>query len=394
MVPPFRAGWVSPELRRQIHQQCLRESVNGHRVSYNPCHRHKGHHRRGLARDMKFGFFLLSPGSGPERTTASVLADTVALAEEAEALGFDHLWIAEHHFASLSLSPSPLLTLSHLAARTERIRLGTGVLVLPLHQPMRLAEEIAYTDLISGGRVDIGVGAGSHVHESLGLDTDLSRSHEQFLEALDILHMAFQDGRVEFDGEHYKVPDTAVAIAPAQRPHPPIYVAGMSSDPRVMKRLAERGYRAFASLFGPADGAPAAKREAVLQGFDEAGVDRSNCHYAGQRLIYVTDDPEDARDAAAHASNTLALVAALKGGVAQFEGHYAKPPADIAAPSVDSLLKDAMIGPPARVAELIREDVRHLGLEQLSCFMQFGGLSRERVAQSMRRFMREVVPAL
>lgn len=343
---------------------------------------------------MKFGFFLLSPQLDRERSASTVLADSIALAEEAEGLGFDHLWVAEHHFANLSLSPSPLLTLSHLAARTQRIRLGTGVLVLPLQDPMRLAEEIAYVDIVSDGRLDVGVGAGSQVHESRGLGVDFARANDRFVEVLDILHMALESGRVEFDGEHFQVPATPMSLQPVQRPHPPIYIAGMSSEPRVMRRMAERGYRAFASLFGPADGAAAEKREAVLQGFDAAGVPRAQCRYAAQRLIYVADDPEDARDAATHARDTLQLVHALKGGQARFEGHFAAPPDDALALSVEAVQRDVMIGSPAHIAAKIREDLHHLKLEQLSCFMQFGGLDRARVLRSMRRFMQEVVPAL
>ena len=94
--------------------------------------------------------------------------DTIALAQEAESLDLTTCG-SEHHFGSLSLSPSPLMTLSHLAGRTERIRLGTGVLVLPLHHPMRLAEEVAYVDGLSGGRLDWGLGAGSQDHEGRGL---------------------------------------------------------------------------------------------------------------------------------------------------------------------------------------------------------------------------------
>ena len=344
---------------------------------------------------MKYGFFLLSPQIDRDRSAATVLADTIAMAEEAEGLGFDHLWVAEHHFANLSLSPSPLITLSHLAAHTRRIRLGTGVLVLPLQNPMRLAEEIAYVDIVSGGRLDVGVGAGSQIHESRGLGSDFSSANDRFVEALDILHMAFESGRVAFDGEHFQVPDTTMSLRPLQRPHPPIYVAGMTSEPRVMCRVAKRGYRALASLFGPADGSAAEKREAVLQGFDAAGVPRVQCHYAGQRLIYVTDDPEDASEAAAHARDTLQLVHALKGGQARFQGHFAAPPANGALSiSLEDVQRDVMIGTPDRIAALIREDRHHLGLEQLSCFMQFGGLDRERVLRSMQRFMQEVVPAV
>ena len=344
---------------------------------------------------MHFGFFLLSPQLDRSREAGQVLADSLALAEEAETLGFEHLWVAEHHFANLSLSPSPLMTLSHVAARTERIRLGTGVLVLPFYQPMRLAEELAYADMLSGGRLDIGVGAGSHVHESRGLGADLGQSHERFLEALDILHIALETGRVSYEGEFFQIEDTPMSLRPLQSPLPPVYVAGMSSDPRVMQRIAERGYRAFASLFGPADGPAADKRASVLEGFTAADVPRERCYYAGQRLIYVTHDAEDAREAAAHARATLQLVHALKGGVAHFDGHFASAPASgDQALSVESVQRDTMIGTPERVTALIEADRRHLQLDQLSCFMQFGGLSREKVIRSMRLFMREVVPAL
>ena len=344
---------------------------------------------------MKFGFFLLSPQIDHTRSAATILADSIALGEAAEVLGFDHLWVAEHHFANLSLSPSPLLTLSHLAARTERIRLGTGVLVLPLQDPMRLVEEIAYVDIVSGGRLDVGVGSGSQVHESRGLGIDFASANDRFVEALDILHMAFVEGRVAFDGDHFQVPDTPMSLRPVQRPHPPVYVAGMTAEPQVMRRVAERGYRAFASLFGPADGAPAEKREAVLKEFDAAGVPRERCHYAAQRLIYVTDDPDDARDAAAHARETLQLVHALKGGHARFDGHFAAPPPDGGpALSLEDVQRDVMIGAPDDIAAKIRADHHHLKLDQLSCFMQFGGLDRDRVIRSMRRFMEEVVPAL
>ena len=343
---------------------------------------------------MKFGFFLLSPQIDRDKPACEVVADSVALAKEADSLGFDHLWVSEHHFGSLSLSPSPLMTLAHLAACTHRIRLGTGVLVLPLHHPMRLAEEIAYIDSLSGGRVDLGVGAGSHVHEGRGLGVDLKVDHERFLEALDILHMAFETGRVSFDGKHFQVPETPISIPPLQRHGPQVYVAGMSGDEAVTSRIAKRGYCAFTSLFGPAAEGPLQKREALLLGFDAAGVPRHQARFAGQRLMYVATDEDDARDAAMHARQTLQIVAALKSGTAEFTDHFAAAPAGMVSPSIDDVLRDTMIGSPERIARLIQEDVEVLGLEQLSCFMQFGSMSRERIKGSMKRFMTDVVPLL
>lgn len=343
---------------------------------------------------MDFGLFLLSPQIDHGRSPATVLADTLALAGEAEQIGFDHLWVAEHHFANLSLSPSPLITLSHLAARTSRIRLGSGVLVLPLYHPMRLVEEIAYVDALSEGRLDLGVGGGSQAHESRGLETELGESHARFLESLDILHMAFENGVVEFEGEHFQVPATPMAVRPVQAGGPPVYVAGMSGDERVTRRIAERGYRAFASLFGPAQGPAAAKREEVLSGFDAVGVPRERCSYAGQRVVYVTDEDDDALDAAKELIATMRVVTTLKGGAARFDGHFVDAPPMPEEPTPEALLENTMIGSPARIAEMIEEDREVLGLDHFSCFMQFGGLSRERVVCSMRRFMDEVVPRL
>ena len=110
--------------------------------------------------------------------------------------------------------------------------------------------------------------------------------------------------------------------------------------------------------------------------------------------MYVAKDEDDARDAARHARQTLQIVGALKSGTAEFTDHFAAAPSGTVDPSLDDVLRDTMIGSPERIARLIREDVRVLGLEQLSCFMQFGGMSRERIKGSMKRFMTDVVPAL
>ena len=113
--------------------------------------------------------------------------------------------------------------------------------MLPLHHPMRLAEEIAYVDHLCEGRLNIGIGSGSQVHESRGLETSLDEAHGRFLESLDILQMAFDEGAVEYEGQHYRIASTPMAIRPHQQPHPPIFVAGKSGDAEVTRRIAERG---------------------------------------------------------------------------------------------------------------------------------------------------------
>ena len=341
---------------------------------------------------MEFGLFLLSPQLDATRCDKTVLNDTIELGRAAEELGFDALWVAEHHFANLSLSPSPLLALAHIAARTSSIRLGTGVLVLPLYQPLRLAEEIAYVDVISNGRLNVGVGSGSQAHEARGFETDLSDAHERFLEVLDIVQMAFDDGVVAFQGKHFRIAPTPMSIRPQQQPHPPIYVAGMSGDAAVTTRIAERGYTAFSSLFGPAEEAPSSKREQYLQGYDAAGVPRAECRFAAQRIVYLTDDEAQARDAAQQALLTMRAVSTLKGPSAQFSGHRVQCEPLKHEPDVDELLEGLMIGSPEKVARLIAADLEVLNPVHFSCFMQFGNIDRARTLRSMQRFMAEVAP--
>ena len=343
---------------------------------------------------MKFDLFLLSPQRRLDKSPTEVLTDTIELVLAAESLGFETAWVAEHHFANLSLSPSPLLTLAHCAARTSRIRLGTGVLVLPLYQPMRLAEEICYVDIVSDGRLNVGVGAGSQAHESRGFGANLNDASARFSESLDILEMAFDTGYVEYQGAHFQVERTPLSLRPLQKPHPPIYVAGMTGHADTTRRIARRGYAAFATLAGPPEGDPMSKRRKYEQGFIDEGRDPAALKLAGQRLIYVTDDPADARDAAEHALYTLRAVRTAKGPAAQFDGHEILPEVAPDEPDVETFLSGAMIGSAEKVATMLSADLATLGLTQLSCFMHFGAMTRARVIGSMERFMRDVVPQL
>ena len=108
---------------------------------------------------MKFDLFCLMPQRDPAQALAEVYQETVDLIRLAEDIGFDTAWFAEHHFSNYSICPSPLMMAMHCAGHTTRIRLGTGVLVLPLYHPVRVLEEIGMVDVLSGGRLTIGIGS-------------------------------------------------------------------------------------------------------------------------------------------------------------------------------------------------------------------------------------------
>jgi alkanesulfonate monooxygenase SsuD/methylene tetrahydromethanopterin reductase-like flavin-dependent oxidoreductase (luciferase family) len=152
------------------------------------------------------------------------------LMRAAEDLGFDSVWPAEHHFTEYGYCASPALSLAAVAAQTRRIRLGTGVVVLPLNHPLRVAEDYAFLDHLSDGRVDLGIGRGYQPLEFQRYGVDQTTTRAQFDEALEVIHQAWARGRVSFQGKHYRFDDVPIRPRPVQRPHPPIWMAALSAE--------------------------------------------------------------------------------------------------------------------------------------------------------------------
>jgi alkanesulfonate monooxygenase SsuD/methylene tetrahydromethanopterin reductase-like flavin-dependent oxidoreductase (luciferase family) len=174
---------------------------------------------------MRFGLFFQAPES-PGRTHAERFAEMFDLVALAESLGFDVAWLAEIHFGgAFSLLSNPLMAVPVIAARTRRIRIGTAVTLLPLHHPLSCAEQAATADLLSGGRLEFGVGRGSIPTQFHGFRVPLAENRARFDEALDIIRLAWTRDRFSYRGAFYEVDNLAVVPKPLQRPHPPIRVA-------------------------------------------------------------------------------------------------------------------------------------------------------------------------
>ena len=172
---------------------------------------------------MQFGLFSHIPW--PEGTDpGQILASTTEQVQYGEQLGFQSAWFAEHHFSRYGLGSASLLILGHIAARTETIRLGTAILVPPLHHPIRLAEETATLDLLSGGRLDVGFGRGSAGYEYNGYTVDQTESQERFRETIRIVEQLWSTPNVSFDGKYYQLNQITLVPGPAQQP-PPMHIA-------------------------------------------------------------------------------------------------------------------------------------------------------------------------
>lgn len=200
---------------------------------------------------MRFGFFdqLPCPDGFTERQRYK---DILAQIDLADTLGFDTAWLGEIHFIrQFSILSDPLMTLAAAAQRTRRIRLGTAVTLLPLHSPIKIAEEAAICDILSDGRLEFGVGRGIARHyPSYGIPPEESRG--RFDEALDFILAAWTNETFSFDGRYFQARDLALVPRPVQTPHPPVRIAANSPD--TFPLAAERRLPLFASpLINPPD---------------------------------------------------------------------------------------------------------------------------------------------
>jgi alkanesulfonate monooxygenase SsuD/methylene tetrahydromethanopterin reductase-like flavin-dependent oxidoreductase (luciferase family) len=169
-------------------------------------------------------------GMPGERSAAEIMSDALELAELLEELEFDHTRFAEHHFSDYVGVPSPAIAGAAIAARTKRLRIGIGISVLPLHNPVTVAEEYAMLDVISNGRVEFGAGRGYQAGEFKGHNIPLSESRERFEEALDVIEgMWSAKGEFSHEGAFYRVDDIELFPRPVQDPIP-IRVAAVSPD--------------------------------------------------------------------------------------------------------------------------------------------------------------------
>src|ERR1041384_340784 len=212
---------------------------------------------------MKVGsyFFIQSP---PGRSSSEIIRDEVDQMVLTEELGFDSVWLTEHHYADYGLSSAPSVLLATLAARTRRIRLGVGVYVIPFHHPLRLAEETATLDILSGGRLTVGLGRGNRPMEFYGHGIPQDQSRARMQEGVEVLLQAWTRDRVSFDGAYWQIQDVPVYPKPLQAPHPPLAFAVTS--PETIAWTAKHGYGMLSSGLGTPLPQTITNRDAYLRG--------------------------------------------------------------------------------------------------------------------------------
>jgi alkanesulfonate monooxygenase SsuD/methylene tetrahydromethanopterin reductase-like flavin-dependent oxidoreductase (luciferase family) len=251
---------------------------------------------------MRFGLLCTASVGSSE-----AIRDYVELNVEAEALGFVSTFLVEHHFSGWNQVAATLMLQACVATRTSTLRLGTGVMVLPWHNPVLLAEQVATLDVLSDGRVDLGVGKGYRYSEFRGFGIDQREADERFTEALDVMLRAWTTReRFSHHDRYWDFDDIAVEPPPVQSPHPPIWVAAASEAS--VRRAADRGHNLildqYASLdqiaerigwFGEGDGdGEVAVARQVYVAHSRAEADDALTRHAAftRRILEVSRTPE------------------------------------------------------------------------------------------------------
>jgi alkanesulfonate monooxygenase SsuD/methylene tetrahydromethanopterin reductase-like flavin-dependent oxidoreductase (luciferase family) len=192
---------------------------------------------------MKFGLFgsAQAKRAGPDTDSSQGFRDFIDNNVEAEALGYYSTFLVEHHFTGFGQVSASLNLLTWLGARTRHLRLGTAVLVLPWHNPVLLAEQAATLDLLSGGRLDFGVGKGYRWNEFAGFCVAMEEADERFEESLEVMTKAFVcETPFSHRGKYWQFDDIVVEPPAAQKPHPPFWMGAGSRNS--VRQVAERGY--------------------------------------------------------------------------------------------------------------------------------------------------------
>jgi len=349
---------------------------------------------------MKFGMLHLFENP-IGKTEHEIVHEQLTLMRAAETCGFDSVWPAEHHFSEYGYCASPALTLAALALETKRLRLGTGVVVLPLNHPLRVAEDYAMLDLMSDGRVDLGVGRGYQPLEFSRYGVDQTRTREMFHEAIEVIRRAWTEEAVTFHGSHYHFDSVPVRPKPLQRPHPPIWMAALS--PETFELAGRYG---FHLLFGTVFGLPPDKardlQAAYRRGLVAGGHDTAGRRRAALMMVYVADSLEQARvefrDPVVWYYRTIAKYVAPPAGHAPVKGYemYVRTRDLVASATWDEFVarKAVVCGDPDTVVEALATAQETYGFTDLLCWTRLGGLDHRKVLRSMDLMSTKVFPHL
>ena len=306
---------------------------------------------------------------------------------EAESLGYDNIWLTEHHFTEDAYNPASLSMAAAVGAVTSRIRIGTFILLLPFIHPVRAAEDITLADIVSDGRFDIGVGMGYTHDEFNAFQIDRGERAPRFVESIELMKRLFTEESVTFDGRFTQTKDMTLTPKPVQQPHPPLWIG--ARGPKAIRRAAEFGANLMTTL-GP-DPAPL-----YLDTLKELGHDPATFKIAQLRMVYCAESEDQAwEEIQDHLAHVFGYYERVLGEAADVEGDDLplpfKRPEDIR----HSALADGaiMAGTPDQVAQKLDAFCNEFTCTDFICSTHFAGIDPQKSSRSNELFAKHVMPA-
>lgn len=316
-------------------------------------------------------------------------AERLQLLEAADAAGFFCYHLAEHHATPLGMAPSPALFLTAAAQRTQQIRLGPLVYLLPLYHPLRLIEEVCMLDHLSEGRLELGIGRGVSPYELGYFDVDATDTRAIFNEALAVLVAGMTHERLTFEGQHYQYHDVPMELRPMQQPYPPLWYP--THNPDSIEYAARHGYN-FVGL------GPAALVRQQVETYRQTWAahrqepDRLNGHVAEPKVgvlrqVFVANTDAEALAAARPAHGDW-----YRSITKLWHEHNDHSVDDLFAWELATQHGTLLFGSPTRVREQIAQLLEVSGCNYLICSFAWGSFPHEQMLRSLRLFVEEVMP--
>ena len=330
---------------------------------------------------VKFGY-LMGFRNPPKLSKLGDADFYTAMFEQIEYLdqaGFDTIWTTEHHFVDDGYLSSVMPMLAAMAARTKRVNVGSFVLLGPFYHPLRLAEDAALIDVMSNGRVRLGIGVGYRREEFDTFQIPRRERVGRTLETIEILKRAWTGERFDFEGKYFNFKNARVLPKPISPKGPELLWGGM--NPESIKRAAKLDL-GFACNLGSGE---IRKYHAALR---ELGKDPTAYSVVNTRQVYVAEREEQAwNEIAPGLMYQMELYSKwLNEGGIDTAGRYR--------PDTDALRKGAILGPPGRVIEQLRELIEHTPATEIALGMQQPGLDPKLAMRSLKKFSTEVLPSL
>jgi alkanesulfonate monooxygenase SsuD/methylene tetrahydromethanopterin reductase-like flavin-dependent oxidoreductase (luciferase family) len=347
---------------------------------------------------MDFGLFFLMQRD-EQWSEPAVYRSGLEQMLAAEPLGYHSVWIAEHHFNDYGLCPAPPVLASFVAARTTTLRLGMGVSLLPLHHPVDLAEELAVLDVVSGGRLDVGIGRGGTLQDYETFQSDRGDSRARVEEGVALMQQAWAGTPFDFAGRFHSASRLHVRPRPVQRPHPPLFIAANSEDS--VLSAARLGLPTLSSFFVPVEELQRRHRLyrelSLAAGRPEADVEALERQGWGMRVVHVAPDHEEALRATeapfmGYQRKMSVLRSEATGGTvpASFDRSLLR-----LRPFRDYLDDGwALIGTPSEVRDGLQKYLDATGYQHVLLLMALPGLDTALALRSMRLFAEQVAPTM